>query len=175
MLADFPAVAATSPLGFTSLGGVAMSALRHAPLLVLVVLQLQLQGASGETEGESRAKPNCSKALGFNDTAGARDRSRQDRLGLCGLPQEDMLREQPRARGVGALRRVRPRRFWQVRPAHAARALLAVRRRRGRGSEGGAEPDCPMPQLLPAMVPVLPRGLLRARELRDATDGLPAR
>lgn len=54
--------------------------MRHAPLLVLVVLQLQLQGASGETEAD--AKRNCSKALGFNDTAGAKDRSRQD-LRFC--------------------------------------------------------------------------------------------
>jgi len=55
-----------------------VAALRHAPLVVLVVLQLYAVGAGGEDAQES-----CSKVLGFNESSGPRDRSNQD-LQFCG-------------------------------------------------------------------------------------------
>lgn len=80
-------------MGDTELVG---AALRHAPLLVLVVLHLYVAGAGaaeapttssdGSTRGHSAeehsagepAEEPCSKALGFNDTQGPKDRSFQD-------------------------------------------------------------------------------------------------
>lgn len=56
-----------------------MAALRHAPLVVLVVLQLQLQGASGADDASGE---RCSKSLGFNETHGPKDRGSQD-LQFC--------------------------------------------------------------------------------------------
>lgn len=55
-------------------------ALRHAPLLLLVIIHLYAAGADGAevaAEGEE-----CSKALGFNESSGVKDRSYQD-LQLC--------------------------------------------------------------------------------------------
>jgi len=57
---------------------VAVAALRHAPLLVLCLLQLYSVGA-GAVE---RPEEKCSKALGFNESTGPKDRSNQD-LQFC--------------------------------------------------------------------------------------------
>lgn len=52
-------------------------ALRHAPLVVFLVLQLYVAGA-----GSAEAEESCSKALGFNESLPPKDRSRQD-LNFC--------------------------------------------------------------------------------------------
>jgi len=57
---------------------VAVSALRHAPLLVLVILQLYSVGAGASEAPEEK----CSKALGFNESMAPRDRAFQD-LQFC--------------------------------------------------------------------------------------------
>mmetsp|Transcript_26983 Transcript_26983/g.48780 ORF Transcript_26983/g.48780 Transcript_26983/m.48780 type:complete len:284 (+) Transcript_26983:46-897(+) len=54
--------------------GLVSTALRHAPLVILLVLQLYTAGA------ESTDEEPCSKALGFNETSGPKDRSKQDLL-----------------------------------------------------------------------------------------------
>mmetsp|Transcript_86126 Transcript_86126/g.200266 ORF Transcript_86126/g.200266 Transcript_86126/m.200266 type:complete len:292 (+) Transcript_86126:78-953(+) len=56
---------------------VAAAALRHAPLVLLVVLQLYAVGA-----GEAEPQESCSKVLGFNESSGPKDRSNQD-LQFC--------------------------------------------------------------------------------------------
>ncbi|CAJ1448404.1 unnamed protein product [Effrenium voratum] len=50
--------------------------LRHAPLVVLLMLQLCAAGAESEQE------ESCSKVLGFNESSGPKDRSSQD-LSFC--------------------------------------------------------------------------------------------
>lgn len=57
---------------------VAVSALRHAPLVVLCLLQLYSVGAGAS---ESPEEP-CHKSLGFNESSGPKDRSFQD-LQFC--------------------------------------------------------------------------------------------
>mmetsp|Transcript_44219 Transcript_44219/g.84956 ORF Transcript_44219/g.84956 Transcript_44219/m.84956 type:complete len:306 (+) Transcript_44219:65-982(+) len=59
----------------------ATAALRHAPLVVLVVLQLYAVGAGGAdaaTDAAADAEERCSKTLGFNETLVPKDRSSQD-------------------------------------------------------------------------------------------------
>mmetsp|Transcript_42274 Transcript_42274/g.134288 ORF Transcript_42274/g.134288 Transcript_42274/m.134288 type:complete len:292 (-) Transcript_42274:40-915(-) len=58
-------------------GDLVVAALRHAPFVVLLVLQLYAVGA-----GEEDTQESCSKALGFNESSGPRDRSNQD-LQFC--------------------------------------------------------------------------------------------
>jgi len=57
---------------------VAVAALRHAPLIVLCLLQLYSVGASGGEKSDEK----CSKALGFNASSVPKDRSSQD-LQFC--------------------------------------------------------------------------------------------
>lgn len=57
--------------------GLAAAALRHAPLLLLMALQLFSTGA-----GATEAEDSCSKALGFNESEAPKDRSGQD-LQFC--------------------------------------------------------------------------------------------
>lgn len=59
------------------LAGLGSMLVRHAPLVFLLALQLYAVGVAGE---EADAK--CSKALGFNETSGPKDRSFQD-LQFC--------------------------------------------------------------------------------------------
>jgi len=70
------------PLALESAAGpfvdVAVTALRHAPLIVLCLLHLFSVGASGTEQSEEK----CSKALGFNASSGPKDRSSQD-LQFC--------------------------------------------------------------------------------------------
>jgi hypothetical protein len=58
-----------------------MAALRHAPLLVLMILQLQLQVVAAQPD--TPLGDRCSKALGFNETEGPKDRSSQDLPAFC--------------------------------------------------------------------------------------------
>lgn len=53
------------------------TALRHAPLVLLAVLQFYMSGVDA-----SEAQESCSKVLGFNETSGPKDRSNQD-LQFC--------------------------------------------------------------------------------------------
>merc|ERR1740130_2382879 len=59
----------------------AVTALRHAPLLILCLLQLYSVGA-GASEAPPQEGEMCSKALGFNESAGPKDRNNQD-LQFC--------------------------------------------------------------------------------------------
>lgn len=63
------------------------TALRHAPLVILCLLQLYATGASGADAGSARPpveppEEPCSKALGFNESLGVKDRHAQD-LQFC--------------------------------------------------------------------------------------------
>jgi len=62
-----------------SLAEVVRAAMRHAPLLILLVLQYYAVGVGAFSEAE---ETNCSKAMGFNESMVPMDRSRQDLL-LC--------------------------------------------------------------------------------------------
>lgn len=59
----------------------AFDSLGHAPLIVLVILQLYALGAGGAST-PAEGGGTCSKALGFNHSQGAKDRSGQD-LSFC--------------------------------------------------------------------------------------------
>jgi len=77
-----PPLVPPQALGTTAgpfLADAAVAALRHAPLLVLCLLQLYAVGA-GATE--TPEDPPCSKALGFNESSGPKDRWNQD-LQFC--------------------------------------------------------------------------------------------
>lgn len=74
-----------------------VAALRHAPLVVLVVLQLYAAGAGG-AEAPATEGP-CSKALGFNESEGPKDRSGQD-LQFCTEHHKRTCCERNRTRQV---------------------------------------------------------------------------
>eukprot|EP00931_Biecheleriopsis_adriatica_P065644 TRINITY_DN40136_c0_g1_i1.p1 TRINITY_DN40136_c0_g1~~TRINITY_DN40136_c0_g1_i1.p1 ORF type:complete len:290 (-),score=50.69 TRINITY_DN40136_c0_g1_i1:120-989(-) len=58
--------------------GMVATALRHAPLVILLMLQLSAAAGASSPEPEE----TCSKALGFNESSGPKDRSSQD-LQFC--------------------------------------------------------------------------------------------